>query len=177
MLKEIKGKMAKVLVVLLASVMLTLVAPLAAMAATTADVVVTADPSYIAMTNTPNTWVIGAVNAGVDKNTSGTYFTANNTGSVTSNISVIAILTSNNWTGGDGWIHSDTATAGAGQAGLIASIDSWTTNVTVASTADWLVTGLTAATTQTWGLALVAPTSFSDGAQKTMTVRLTIYQQ
>jgi hypothetical protein len=177
MFNVIKSRIAKVFIVLLASVMLTIIAPLAAMATTTADIVVTADPSYIAITNTPNTWVIGAVTAGVNKNTTGTYFTANNTGSVTSNITITAILTAGNWSGGQGWVHSNTATAGADQAGLISSIDSWTTNVTVASTAAWLKTGLAAATTQTWGMALMSPTSFSDGVQKTMTVRLTIYQQ
>jgi hypothetical protein len=177
MLKNVNGKMAKVLLVLLASVMLTLVAPLSAMAATTADVVVTADPSYIAITNTPSTWSIGAVIAGTEKSTAVNYFTANNTGSITSNISIAAILTSGNWSGGNGWIHSNTATAGADTAGMKSSIDSWSTNVTVAATAAWLKTGLATATTQTWALAFLAPTSYSDGVQKTMTVRLTIYQQ
>lgn len=172
-----KNNVMRILSILLAVVMMILIAPSIALAATTADVVVTATPTYIALTNTPSTYDFAGVLEGVNKNTSATYFTANNTGTVTSNISITAILTGGNWSGGKGWIHSNTATAGAEQAGLIASIDAWTTNISVSSTATWFKVGLVAATTQTWGLTLVTPTVFGDGVQKTMTVRLSIYQQ
>lgn len=177
MLEQLKGKLAKVVLVLLASVMLTVIAPLSAMAATTADVAVTADPTYIAITNTPNSWAIGAVMAGIRKNSGATYFTANNSGNTASNISIQAILVSGNWSGGQGWIHSNTATAGSNTVGLIAGTTGWTSNVTVKSTADWLTTGLAAATTYPWGMELVSPSDITDGAQKSMTVRLAIYQQ
>lgn len=172
-----KNNIMRILSILLVVIMLMLVAPSIALAATTADVTVTATPTYIAMTNTPPTYDFGALVAGVNKASASTTFTANNTGSVTSNISIIAILTGGNWSGGEGWIHSNVGTAGASQAGLIAGLSGWVGNVTVSSTSQWFKTGLAAATTQQWGLEIQTPTSFGDGVQKQMVVRLTIYQQ
>ena len=174
---EMKNKIMRGLGILLVGVILTITVPSIAMAATTADVTITASPTYIAITNTPNNYDFGVVLAGTNKSSLSTQFTANNTGNVASNVSIAAILTAGNWSGGQGWIHSNTGTPGADQAGLIAGLSGWVGNVTVSSTAAWFMNGLAAATTQQWGVEIQSPTSFGDGTQKTMIVRLTIYEQ
>jgi hypothetical protein len=172
--KNIACRMIRALSVLLVSVILIMIAPLAAMAATTADVVITATPTYIAMTNTPATWAVGIIAASSATATAnGTYFTANNTGSVASNITLL--VTTTNWTGGVGWIHSNTNTTAADTVGLGYGTGATDTNI-LKTTASNLSTNLPAATTVGWGMKLYAPTSFGDGVQKTVTVRLTIVQ-
>jgi hypothetical protein len=163
----------------LVSVILTVVAPFAVMAATTADVTVTATPTYIAITNTPNMYDFAAVAASSITNTAGgtSCFTANNTGTVESNITVVAVLTAGNWTGGTQWVHSETGAGGVDTAGLSAGTDSGAIHdITVNTTVQLLYGNLIAANHTHWGLQLRAPTSFSDGTQKTMIVRLTIVQ-
>jgi hypothetical protein len=174
MVNLIRNQMARAIIVLLASVMLMVVAPLAAMAATTADVTITATPTYVALTNTPSTWAVGIIAASsATATTNGTYFTANNSGSVTSNITVL--VTSANWTGGVGWVHSNTNTTAADTAGLGYGVGSTDQRIMTTSSTN-LTTNLPAATSVGWGMKLYAPTSFGDGAQKTITVRLTIVQ-
>lgn len=171
-MSKFNGRIARILSILLVSVILTMLAPMAAMAATTQDVTITATPTYIAMTNTPSTWAIGVVAAATNYSTSYTYFTANNTGSVDSNINFQ--VTGANWTGGVGWIHSNTAEAGEDTVGLI-SMNS-TQNITIKTTAMALTHALGPATTSQYGLTMIAPTVFNDGELKTVVVRLTISQ-
>jgi uncharacterized cupredoxin-like copper-binding protein len=173
------NRMVRLLSVLLVSVILTVVAPFAVMAATTADVTVTATPTYIAITNTPNIYDFAAVAPSSVTNTAGTTscFTANNTGNAVSNITIVAVLTAGNWTGGVGWIHSNTAIAGVDTVGLKCGTDSGTiTDLTVNTTSQLLYGNLAVANHTHWGMQLLAPTSFGDGVQKTMIVRLTIVQ-
>lgn len=161
---------------LLACVMLASFAPYIALAATTADVVITATPTYIAITNTPASWAAGTLTPGGTTSTANdSYFTANNTGSVTSNITLL--VTTANWTGGVGWVHSDTATAGVDQIGLkVGTEGSGTTVVIVKTTSMSLINNLSAANYTRWGATIYSPTSFSDSIQKQVTVRLTIVQ-
>lgn len=163
--------------IFIVSVILTIVAPSMAMAATTADVVITASPTYIAITNTPAVYDFGVIVASSTTDTAlGTsQFTANNTGNVASNITIL--VTAANWTGGTGWIHSNTATAGADTAGLKCGTWSQAIDATIVKTTSMdLITNLASANHTKWGLRFYAPTSFGDGVQKTVTVRLTIVQ-
>ena len=174
-----KSRMVRLLSILLVSVILTVVAPLAVLAATTADVTVTATPTYIAITNAPALYDFAAVAASSITNTVGgtNCFTANNTGSVTSNITILAVLTAGNWTGGTQWIHSNAGAAGVDTAALSGGTDSGAiTDITVNTTSQLLWGNLVSANHTHWGLQLRAPTAFSDGTQKTMIVRLTIVQ-
>lgn len=173
-MKILSNHIMRLLVVCVASLIVIMAMPLAVLAATTADVVITATPSYIALTNTPATWAVGVIAASsATGTTNGTYFTANNTGSVTSNITLL--VTTANWTGGVGWIHSDTNTTGVDTVGLGYGVGS-TDQYILKTTATNLTTNLAAASSVGWGMKLYAPTSFGDGAQKTVTVRLTIVQ-
>ena len=166
----------KFIALLIIGIMLVVISPAAAFAATTADVTITATPSYIAITNTPSSYDFGVIAASATPATNTTYFTANNTGNVVSNITLL--VTAANWTGGVGWIHSNTATAGVDTVGLKCGTqdDGNVTATIIKTTAMTLHNNVASYNTTKWGITMYAPTSFGDGAQKTVTVRLTIVQ-
>jgi hypothetical protein len=163
---------------ILASVLVALVFSLGigspVLAGTTTDVVVTATPSYLSIGATPGSYNFGAVDTSTNYSTTNGYFTVGNNSSVTCNVTIG--VTSANWSGGDGWGHSETATAGDSIAGLVSSNNTGAFNVIVKQAAphNQIYPNLPATPqTFTFELKLVAPTSFTDGTQKTQTVRLT----
>ena len=147
---------------------------LPAFAATTQDVTVTATPTFLAIANAPATYNFGAVAASSTPATAQAYFTITNGSSVPTNIAIAAVTA--NWTGGVGWIHDDTgAGAAADTAGLKSSNNTGAYNIAVKNAAPNNITSnLPVASNCTWELKLYAPSSFADGAQKTMVVRLTV---
>lgn len=158
-----------------------------AQAATTADVTITATPSYIAMTisNSPNTWAIGPVS----ENT--TYWwtvgdvapdpepfedadmkeTITNTGSVAEDIDVKVAA----FTGGVGWAISTDDSPGENQASVRAGITG-TTNaaamVQVITTDSEIIDNLAASGTKKVCLSLETGT-FTDGVAKSGTLTYT----
>lgn len=155
-----------------------------AFADTTADVTVTATPTYIAITNSVSTWAIGTVGETATKywSAAGTApaeplvdgdmkSTITNTGSVAEDISVHA----HNFTGGAGWtLHGTTPgenvvvlSAGAtGDANLAAM------RHLVDTTPQSLKSNLAAAGTIKWCMELKTGT-FTDGVEKSGTVTIT----
>ena len=177
--------MRKILLGLVALVAL-LGATLPAMAATTADVTITATPTYIAMTisNSPNTWAIGTVAA----NTS-YYWTADalipaepfvdgdmketitNTGSVAEDFDVKIAA----FTGGVGWTISIDDTPGSNEASVRAGYTGLATNAAmtqVLTTDTELISNLAAAGTKMVSLTLKTGT-FTDGVAKSGTLTYT----
>lgn len=174
MKRIMKTKWFRILAVVFAVMMLGIpVAP--TFAATTADVTVTATPSYIAIGVTPNTYDFGIVAASSNTTTANTtYFLISNNSSVTTNMTIS--VTGATWTGGTPWTHSDTATVGADTVALYANAGGTfgTGDVIVKNAAPNKIKTNQAATTNfSYGLDLLAPTSFSDGVQKTNVVRVT----
>jgi len=182
--KEI-NPMRKILLGLVALVAL-LGATLPAMAATTADVTITATPTYIAMTisNSPNTWAIGTVAA----NTS-YYWTADalipaepfvdgdmketitNTGSVAEDFDVKVAA----FTGGVGWTISIDDTPGSNEVSVRAGYTGLATNAAmtqVLTTDTELISNLAAAGTKMVSLTLKTGT-FTDGVAKSGTLTYT----
>lgn len=149
---------------------LALVALLAtpAIAATTQDVSVTATPSYISISNSPNSFDFGTVATSSTPNTTTGWFTITNSSTVATDIDIKA----NGWTGGAGWSWG---AAGADTGRLAASDDDGTYNVTIiAVDTDYeLKDNLAAVTNQDWELELQAPSSFSFGDEQTTTVTIT----
>ena len=159
-------------------------------AATTADVTVTATPTYIALTNSLATWAIGAVaesNADsywwdADGNGYGAAptdsfddaecpATITNTGSVAEDIDVK--VTSTTWSGGVGWtvaaaVGANTVVVKAGASGAANEA----AMLVLTGSDQELVDNLAAAGTKDWILHLETGT-FTDGVEKTGTVRLT----
>jgi len=108
---------------------------------------------------------------------SGTYETGLTNYSVTNNSSgsITITIQAADFTGGNGWSLSDTATPGVDTVGLKAGIEGGDYTIIVKKTPAYnvLVSGLADSATQNWGLKLYAPTSFSDGIEKTSVVTLT----
>lgn len=102
------------------------------------------------------------------------YFTIDNTSTMQTD-QTIAVTTST-WSGGVGWTHSDTATPGANQAGLLSNKEgTWGVGDVIVKfdTPDYIAENQPASTDYGFGLKLIAPTSFGDGVEKAITVRIT----
>jgi hypothetical protein len=145
-----------------------------AMALTTADVTVTATPSYISISVLPTTNDFGVVAASSTPSTTTTYFTIDNNSSVVTDQTIA--VTTTTWSGGVTWTHSDTCTPGADTAGLMANKGgTWGTGDIIVKNAspNPIAENQPATTDYSFGLKLYAPTSFSDGVQKQIIVRVT----
>lgn len=142
-------------------------------AATTQDVAVDATLSYISISNSPALFHFLLVVAGSTSNTTQGEFTVVNTSTVPINVSIGAVTA--NWTSaGHQWIHDDTGVGKAiDTAGLMSSNNTNAFNIAVHYvTPQNLTAGWPATTNFQWELSLIAPSEFSDGVLKAMTVRL-----
>ena len=167
MKQKFKKLLASILIA--SAIAVTLLVPLArqALAATTDDVTVSATPSYIAISNSPETQDYGVIATSSDNDTAAAYFTITNTSTVVTNITIYGT----NFTGGAGWTLSADGSVGADTAGMYAGITSGSFDVVVtASPGNTLKASLASSANQTWHLRLKAPSSFSDGAEKESTV-------
>lgn len=158
-----------------------------AFAATTADVTITATPTYVAITNGTSSWAIGTIAGSTT-----VYWTADdlvpaeplvdgdmkstitNTGSV----SVDLTVHSHNFTGGVGW----TLATGAGEDTVVLAVGR-TGDANVAAMRklvdttpqDLYTSGLASSGTLKWCMYLTTGT-FTDGTEKTTTVTITATQ-
>jgi len=165
--------MRRILVGLLLALALTLMPALPVLAETTADVTVTATPTYIAITVAPTSYDFEVVAESATPSTTTSHFTITNSSSVSTNNTVS--VTTATWSGGVTWTHSDTATPDADTAGLKANKGgTWGEgDVIVQYTTPQVLAADQAATTNwNFGLKLFAPTSFSDGVEKSIIVRI-----
>lgn len=143
-------------------------------AATTADVTVTATPQYIAISDNVSDYDFATVAASSTTNTSTEYVGITNTSTVETD-QTIAVTTAN-WSGGVEWTHSDTATAGADTAGLVSERGgTWGAAEVIVkyATPNYIYEDCPATTDYDYGLSLVAPSSFGDGVEKEIIVRVT----
>ena len=154
--------------------LLAFLVPVPVFAATTADVSVNATPAYVSITVSPTSYGFGVVAAGATPSTTTAYFTIDNTSTVVTNQTIS--VTTSTWSGGATWTHSDTATAGIDTAGLKSNKGgTWGAgDVTVKYASPLKIATDQAATTDySFGLKLIAPTEFTDGVLKEITVRVT----
>jgi hypothetical protein len=175
----------KRLIGILLAISLVLGVSVPAFAATTADVTITATPTYIAMTNSENTWALGVITA-----TSTYYWTSDNlvaaeplvngdmkstitnTGSVAEDIDIKVAA----FTGGVGWAISTDDSPAADEVSIRAGITGMANRaamVQVITTDVELKDALAASGTIMWCMELEAAASFGDGVAKTGVVTLT----
>lgn len=147
-----------------------------ALAQTSQDVLVTATPSFMGISNSPGTWPIGTVSANSTPNTGIDHFTITNTSSA--NISISINCT--DWSGGPGWNYGapgvDTANltassgnstgGGSGGAGL------YDIDVPVGLPA-LLIKAVPPGVNPNWELQLNAPSEITFGDVQTTTVTIT----
>lgn len=127
-----------------------------------------------AITVSPATYNFGVVIESSTPSTTTSYFTITNTSTMITN-NTIGVTTST-WSGGVTWAHSETATAGSNQAGLLSNKGgTWGTgDVIVKYTSPNTIAANQAANTNwNFGLKLIAPTAFTDGVQKQIIVKIT----
>ncbi len=132
------------------------------------------EPATVAIAVDIPTYDFGAVNPSATPYTTTSYFTIDNTSGVQTDQTIS--VTATTWAGGVTWTHSDTATAGANTAGLLANKGgTWGTGDVIIKydTPNFIAENQAANTDYSFGLKLIAPTSFTDGVQKTITVRIT----
>lgn len=179
--------MKRILITLLLVLTLVLTQAIPALAATTADVTITATPEYLSITvsNSPNTWAIGAIAEAttvywtpddlvpaeplVDGDM---HETITNAGSVTSDVTVQCA----DFTGGVGWTLSADETPAANEVNLRAGITGMANlaaMIQVVNAPAELIDSLTALGTKKFCLILETGT-FGDGDAKSGTLTLTI---
>ena len=170
--------MRRTLLAILLAVALVVVPAAGVFAATTADVTVNATPAFISITvsypGSPTPYDFGTVAESATPSTTTSYFTITNSSSVLTDNTVG--VTTATWSGGDGWTHSDTCTPAANTAGLKANKGgTWDTDDVIVKFSSPNILADDQAITTDWnfGLKLYAPTSFSDGVEKEIIVRIT----
>jgi len=164
------------LLAILVAVALVLSVSGTAIAATTADITVNATPEFIGvgMAAGNDTYDFGVVSASTTPSTATDYFNVENSSSVVTDNTVS--VTTSSWSGGVTWTHSDTCTPGADTAGLKANKGgSWGVGDVIVKNSDPNILADDQAATTNWafGLKLWAPTSFTDGVEKEIIVRVT----
>jgi hypothetical protein len=185
----VKKKLTRIGIALASVVAIALGTVTPALAATTADVTVTATPTYIALTNSEATWAVGTVAASTtywwtaDSNapdpTSPTEAadmksTITNTGSVAEDIDIKVAA----FTGGTGWTISTDDSPAEGEIAILAVVTGGdTASMTQVITTDSELTGsLASSGTIKWSMKMITPASFTDGVEKSGTVTLTATQ-
>ena len=145
-----------------------------AFAATTADVTVTFTPEYIAISDNQPSYGFGVVAASSTPNTATNWCTITNDSTVQTDITIA--VTGNNWTGDNPIVHSDTATPGEDTCGLLANRGgTWGVSDVIVkySSPNYIYENCPATTGFSYGLKLVAPTSYTHPSQVENTVRIT----
>jgi len=163
---------------LLMALLLIVGLALPVVAATTADVTLTATFAFVGISDNDTAYDFGVVAAGSTTNTTAgvAQFAITNTSTVKTDMTIS--VTDATWTGGTAWTHSDTATAGADTVGLRAGKTAGTVADVIVKNAapNYIYENCPASTNFTYGLQLLAPTSGTDGVQKTNTLRITAAQ-
>jgi hypothetical protein len=159
--------MRKTLIAILMALALVLIPVGTAFADTTQDVVVTATPTFVSITNDHATFDFGVVAASSTPNTTEDYFTVTNDSTVNIDVDIVC----DGWSGGaTPWIYG---ASGPDTALLNASDGDGAYDVEVDdATPTLLHTTAGAGDDFTWELQLEAPSSFSDGDEQTTTVTI-----
>jgi len=166
--------MRKTLLAILLALALVVIPVGSALAANTADVTVYATPGFISITVDNTTYDFGALLESTTKESATNYFTIDNTSTVITDNTIG--VTTNTWSGGVIWAHSDTCTPAANTAGLKANKGgTWGGGDVIVkfSSPDIIANDQAANTDWSFGLKLYAPTSFGDYVQKSIVVRIT----
>ena len=161
----------KLLGILLALV-LVMIPATPVLAATTADVTLTATPKFIAIADNVTSYDFGNVAESATPAMPTAYVGITNTSSIQTDQTIS--VTTTTWAGGVTWAHSETATPGVDTAGLKASDGDGLFDIIVKNgTPNDIKTNLAATTDYSYEVKLFAPTAFGDGIQKSITLRIT----
>jgi len=144
-----------------------------ALAATDADINVTATPAFVGIASDQASYDFGVVAASATPSTTTTWATITNTSTVQTDQTIS--VTAASWAGGVTWTHSDTNTPGANTAGMLSNKGgTWGIGDVIVKNAapNYIAENQAATTNYQFGLKLSAPTSFTDGVEKSIAVRI-----
>ncbi len=163
---------------LVVTLVMLMVIPFAsvALADSTADVTINATPAFVLISCnlTVAGYDFGVVNTSSTTNTTTTHFGVTNNSSVQTD-QTIGVTTST-WSGGLGWSSNETGDASVDSAGLKSQKEGiWGAALVAVQfvTPDFIAENQAATTNYSFGLSLNAPTSFSDGIEKEIVLRVT----
>jgi len=138
----------------------------------TADVTLTATPKYVAITDNVTSYDFGAVDESQNYTMATGWVGITNSSSTQTDVTIR--VTTTTWSGGVTWAHSDTATIGTDTAGLVSSNGTGALNIIVKNAApNDIYTNLPSGVNFTYETRLNAPSAFTDGVQKSITLRIT----
>ena len=166
--------MKRILLTVLLVLVLSLALAVPAMAATTADVDVTATPAYVTISCDQSVYDFGVVAESATPSTTTSWATITN-GSTVQTDQTIGVTTAT-WAGGVTWTHAEDAVPGANTAGLKANRGgTWgVSDIAIKnSSPNYIYENCPLGTGYSFGLKLWTPTSFTDGVEKSITVRVT----
>ena len=166
--KEVKGL--RLLLALMLALIPMLAVPQGALALQTADVTVNATPAFVSISCNASFYDFGVVAASSTTNTSDDYFGITNASTVQSDQTIG--VTTTTWSGGLGWVHSDAGTAGDNTTAMYSSNGTAWSIIVKNAAPNFIYENLTASQSYNFGLSLQAPTVLYDGAEKSITVRV-----
>lgn len=172
-MKKLLCVLSVLFILVMASIVPQIAQPEKVFAATTDDVTVTVTPAFVGISCNPSSYDFGIVAASATPSTAEDWATIDNTSTVQTDQTIS--VTTNTWAGGVTWAHSDTATAGADTAGLKANQDgTWGVGDIIIKNAapNYIYENCPALTDYAFGIKLWAPTSYTDGVEKSITVRI-----
>lgn len=164
-----------IVALLLALIPIFVAIPQEALALTTADITVNATPAYVEISCNVSTYNFGTVAASSTTDTPSTSYLGITDSSTVQTDQTISV-TGATWTGGNPWTHDDLATPGAMTVGLKSNRGgAWGAGDVIVKNAapDYIYENNAAGNDYAFGLRLLAPTSYTDGVEKTNTVRIT----
>lgn len=165
--------MKKSLLGLVLVLLLVLGLPGPAFAATTADVDVTATPAFVGIACNQSVYDFGVVVASTTSSTNTGWALITNTSTVQTDQTIS--VTTATWAGGVTWTHSDTNTPAEDTAGMLANKGgTWGVGDVIIKNAapNYIAENQGATTNYVFGLTLTAPTGYTDGVEKSITVRV-----
>ncbi len=169
-------RVARVVLAFLLALIPALVMGEGVLAQTTADVTVNATPAYVSITSNVSSYNFGIVAASSTTNTSTSYFGITNASTVQTDQT---IRNTGNWTGGPGWTHNDSGSPGDNATAIKANkAGVWGVGDIIVRFAspNFISENQGAGGSYAFGLGLWAPTVMYDGAEKSITIRITAVQ-
>jgi ABC-type proline/glycine betaine transport system substrate-binding protein len=164
--------MKKTLIAILLAVALTVIPVSSALAATTADVTVTATPGWVSITVNPTSHDFGVVLAGATPDTTATGFTITNDSTVNMDVDIQCTSVWSPTTGSNSWTYADTPDEDTGSLNFSTTGGAPWTFIPSATTAS-LASDVGTAVDPTFDLQLEAPTSFTHVDEQECTITLT----
>ncbi len=172
-MKRLLRRMGKYIPPLMALITIFSTPTIQVLAATDADIDVTATPAFVGISCDQTVYNFGVVAASATPSTTTSWATITNTSTVQTDQTIS--VTTTVWAGGVTWAHAEDGIPGSDIAGLKTNRGgTWGVGDVIIKngTPNFIYENCPALTGYSFGLKLWAPTAFGDGIEKSITVRV-----